>query len=237
VERSQFNLKVKSVAPDGTFVGIGAVYNNVDLGGDKILPGAFARTIAATKTFPLLWQHDPGSPIGTVKVSDSPQGLQVAGQLLLSDPTAKKAYEFLKAGVIRGLSIGFETIQDSLEDGVRLLKELRLWELSVVTFPMNQEAMVTAVKSLSDGDRAAHLKAIDEHRKAIDRHQRGIREHLKSMLSGLDDDDDESDLNPGDDPALLEGSPDDEDPADEGMSYVLQELKALALQAGELTNA
>jgi HK97 family phage prohead protease len=236
MERHNFSLKVKSVAPDGSFVGMGAVYGNTDLGGDQIQPGAFARTIAAKQTFPLLWQHDPSSPIGTVKVTDSPGGLQVQGQLLLSDPTAQKAYSFLKAGIIRGLSIGFETIQDSLEDGVRMLKELRLWEISVVTFPMNLEAAVTSVKAMSDADRATHFKAIDEHRKAIDRHQRGIREHLKAMTDALDDEDDESDLNPGDDPALLD-SPDDQDPADEGMAMVLQELKALATQAEELASA
>jgi hypothetical protein len=102
---------------------------------------------------------------------------------------------------------------------------------------MNPAARISSVKSLSDDDRAERLKAINECRKCIDRKQREIRMHLKSMLDDLDDDDDDSDINPGDDPALLEGSPDDDNPADEGMSYVLQELEALALQVGELTNA
>jgi HK97 family phage prohead protease len=133
MQHHNFSLKVKSVDDSGKFTGIGAVYGNVDLGGDKILPGAFSRTLAGSKQFPLLWQHSPSDPIGSVKVTDSPVGLQVEGQLLLSDPTAQKAYSFLKAGVIRGLSIGFETVKASFVDEVRELSELKLWELSVVT--------------------------------------------------------------------------------------------------------
>jgi Escherichia/Staphylococcus phage prohead protease len=149
VERKRFTLKIKSVDDTGSFTGLGAAYNNVDLGGDRILPGAFTRTLAAGKQFPLLWQHDPSNPIGTAKVTDTPQGLQVEGTLLLQDPTAQKAYLFLKSGVIRGMSIGYETIQSSMDGDTRVLKELRLWEISVVTFPMNTDATISSVKSPS----------------------------------------------------------------------------------------
>jgi uncharacterized protein len=229
MEHQSFQLKVKSVAADGSFVGLGAAYNNLDQVGDIIRPGAFARTLAAGKQFPLLWQHDPGQPIGSAKVSDSSAGLAVEGSLLLSDPTAKKAYEFLKAGIIRGLSIGFQTIQADYTGDARELTEIKLFELSIVTFAANESAQVTSVKAMSDDDRAAHFKKIDSHRKAIDRHQRGIRESLKSLFDGLDDDD--SDVTG--DPALLEGEGDDYGE----MAMVLQELKALAVQAEELATA
>ena len=231
MERSSFSLRIKGVEPDGSFTGIGAVYNNVDLGGDKILPGAFTKTLAAGKKLPLLWQHNPSDPIGTVKVTDTSQGLMVEGQLLLSDPTAAKAYSFLKAGIIKGLSIGYETIKSAFVDEVRELSELRLWEISCVTFPMNEGAMVTGIKAMSDDDRARHFKAIEMHRKAIDRAQRGIREHMKSLFDGFDDEDD-SDL--ADNPALLESNDDDDDPQNEGMSMLLAELKALGEQAQQL---
>jgi HK97 family phage prohead protease len=191
VERHRFGLKVKNVDDAGKFTGIGAVYNNVDLGGDNILPGAFIRTLTARKQFPILWQHNPSDPIGIANVIDTSQGLIVEGQLLLSDPTATKAHQLLKAGIIKGMSIGYETIKSALVDNVRELKELKLWEISIVTFPMNEAAMVTGVKAMSDDDRSRHLKAINEHRKAIDKHQRGIQTHLKAMLvlddSGLAD--------------------------------------------------
>jgi HK97 family phage prohead protease len=224
VERRDFNLKIKSTNADGTFTGLGAVYNNVDLGNDKILPGAFTRTLAGSKQFPLLWQHNQSDPIGTAKVTDTPQGLMVEGQLLLSDPTAAKAYTFMKAGVIKGLSIGYDTIQASYDGDVRNLTELRLWEVSCVTFPMNEMALVSSVKSLSDGDRAKHLKAISQHQKAIDRHQKGIAEHLKSMFDGLDDEDAE-------DLALIES--DEGDDEDESKAFLV-ELQKLAEQTASL---
>ena len=223
MDRASFNLKIKSVDDAGKFTGIGAVYNNVDLGGDKILPGAFTRTLAAGKALPLLWQHNPSDPIGSVKLTDTSQGLMVEGQLLLSDPTAAKAYQFLKAGIIKGLSIGYDTIKSAFVNDVRELTELKLWELSIVTFPMNEMATVTGIKAMSDDDREKHMKAIDTHRKAIDRHQRGIREHLKAMSDAFDDDTD-------DDEALLLDEGDDE----ETTKAFLVELQKLVEDAREL---
>jgi HK97 family phage prohead protease len=225
VERRDFNLKIKSLDDAGTFVGMGAVYNNVDLGGDLIEPGAFTRTLSAGKKFPVLWQHKTDEPIGFCQITDTREGLQVNGTLELSDPTARKAFTFMKAGVIKGLSIGYDTIQATYDGDVRHLTELKLWEISCVTFPMNESAVVTGVKSLTDADRAKHMKAIDSHRKTIDRSQRAIREHLKAMFDGLDDEDD---TNLPDDPALFEG--------DEEMNKAfLVELQKLAEQASALT--
>jgi HK97 family phage prohead protease len=222
MERANFNLKIKSISEDGTFVGMGAVFNNVDLGKDRILPGAFDRTLQAGKQFPLLWQHDPSHPIGTFKATSTQQGLLIEGQLLLSDSTGAKAYNLLKNQVIKGLSIGYETIKSSFVDDVRELQELKLWECSIVTFPMNESAMVTGIKAMSDDDRGEHLKAIDTHRKAIDRHQRGIREHLKAMFDGCDDDD----------AALLESEEDDD--GEEMTKAFVFEMRKLVEQAREL---
>ncbi|MBB5329809.1 HK97 family phage prohead protease [Tunturiibacter gelidoferens] len=223
MEHRDFQLRIKSIDDQGTFVGLGAVYNNVDLGNDLIEPGAFSRTLSAGKKFPVLWQHQADNPIGTCTITDVRDGIQVAGILELSDPTARKAFTFMKAGVVKGLSIGYDTVQSSYVGDVRHLTELKLWEISCVTFPMNEMALVTGVKSLSDADRAKHLKAIDEHRKAIDRHQQGIGESLKAMFDGLDDGDSDTD-----DLALLEDETDDDDKA------FLVELQKLAEQAGAL---
>jgi HK97 family phage prohead protease len=223
VDRANFNLKVRSVDPDGKFTGIAAVFGNTDLGGDRILPNAFARTLAAGKALPLLWNHDPSQPIGTVKATENSQGLIVEGQLLLSDVTGAKVYNLLKAQVIKGLSIGYETIKSAFVDDVRELQELKLWEVSVCTFPMNESAMVTGIKSMTDQARGEHLKAIDTHRKAIDRHQRGIREHLKAMSDAFDDD--------TDDLALID---DDEGDDEETTKAFLVELQKLTEQAQEL---
>jgi HK97 family phage prohead protease len=223
MERKRFSLKIKSVDDTGTFTGLGAAYNNVDLGGDKIMPGAFKRTLAAGKQFPLLWQHDPSNPIGTAKVTDTPQGLQVEGTLRLQDPTAQKAYLFLKSGVIKGMSIGYETIQSSMDGDVRQLKELRLWEISVVTFPMNESATISSVKSLNLSD-----DEVQHHLRAIRRHQKALHGHVKALLGADDlDDDDAADE--------LEGS--DSEADDVESKALLVEVHKLVAQAGELASA
>lgn len=144
------SVAVKALSEDGSFEGILAVYNNVDLGKDLIEPGAFKKTIAEKGTsIPLLWQHDPDKPIGTLELIDAENGLYVKGQLVLDVPEARTAYSLIKANVIKGLSIGYDTVKDAIENGVRHLKELRLWEGSIVTFPMNEAAMITSVKMVN----------------------------------------------------------------------------------------
>jgi HK97 family phage prohead protease len=226
-ERRDFNFRIKGgVSDSGTFTGLAAVFGNTDLGGDSIIPGAFARTLQASKQFPLLWQHNSDEPIGTVQCVETSQGLQVNGALLLKVPQAATAYELLKAGVLRGLSIGYTTIQESFEDGVRLLKELKLYEASIVTFPMNESAMITSVKAMSDSERSKHLKSIDDHRKAIDRHQRGMRMNLKALFGNdlFGDDDEEVD-----DQALV-----DDDGEGEMLKAFEVELQKFGTQVREL---
>jgi hypothetical protein len=230
-----FDFKIKSFSDAGTFTGMAAVYNNVDQGGDKILPGAFKQTLNPPgKSFVLLYQHDPASPIGTCTLTDTSTGLKLDGTLLLSDPIAQRAYGLMKAGVIRGLSIGYQTLQDRMTEDVRELVEVKLYEVSLVTFPMNESAGVTGVKSMSQDEIAGHLRKIDNHRKAIDRHQRAMRLSLKALIGDDDPLDDDEDAPPADDPALFEANDEDDDPEDEGMSMLIAEMKTLVVQAKRL---
>ncbi len=132
--------------------------------------------------------------------------------------------------MIKDLSIGYETVQSMYdsETEVRHLTEIKLYEVSCVTFPMNELAGISSVKALSDADRSKHLKAIDEHRKAIDRHQRGMRMKLKALFG-----DDLFEDDPADDPALLESEEDDV--GEEEMSKAfLVELQKFGTQVREL---
>lgn len=145
--KSKFDIQIKSISADGTFEGILASYNTVDLGGDSIVPGAFTKTLQERgNVVPLLWQHKTDMPIGDLALTDAPEGLLFKGRLLLELEDARKAYVLVKARVIKGMSIGYDTVKDSIDNGVRQLKELRLWEGSIVTFPMNEAAMVTSIK-------------------------------------------------------------------------------------------
>ncbi len=147
---AKFLLKmaIKQIAADGSFEGSLAVYNNVDLGGDIIAPGAFTKTIKERgNQVPMLWQHDSKRPIGMLTLIDDPDALRVKGQLLMELPDARNAYLLIKARIVKGLSIGFDTLKDTLEGTVRHLLEIRLWEGSLVTFPMNEQALITSVKA------------------------------------------------------------------------------------------
>lgn len=130
----------------GTFVGLASVYNVTDLHGEVVMPGAFAKTIAERPVVKLLYQHDTWDPIGTGEISDSGAGLVIKAKLAMGVGRARDTYELLKAGVLDSLSIGFNVIKDSVEGKVRKISEIRLWEVSVVTFPACTQAMIGAVK-------------------------------------------------------------------------------------------
>lgn len=147
--KQHLRMEIKDISETGAFDGILSTYGNIDLGGDMVMPGAFAKSIKDRGTeIPLLWQHQSDNPIGTLVLQDGPDALRVKGQLLMELPEARKAYLLAKARIVKGLSIGFETVKDAIEDGVRKLKEIKLYEGSMVTFPMNESAVITAVKAL-----------------------------------------------------------------------------------------
>lgn len=152
-------FEVKAVQEDGTFDGFGSVFGNVDSYKEIVAPGAFTETLSAWKSAgrlpPVLWQHRSGEPIGPyLEMEEKPQGLWVKGQLLVDDvQRAKEARALMKAKAVNGLSIGFVTREDSYDrvTGIRTLKKVDLWEVSVVTFPANPAAQISSVKSAIDG--------------------------------------------------------------------------------------
>lgn len=142
---------MKELKEDGTFEGYLAVFGNVDLQGDRIEKGAFGDSLKSKKQFPLLWQHDPGSPIGVFKAIEDDYGLKIDSSLNLETIRGKEAYALLKQGALSGLSIGFETVKYRWDEGeIRVLEKVKLWEGSLVTFPANPKATVTSVKSIED---------------------------------------------------------------------------------------
>jgi hypothetical protein len=151
-----FSLKVKALDASGTFTGYASTYGGPpDLAGDIIEPGAYRQSIASQGNgYPLLWSHRTDEPIGLARISDSPTGLVTEGKLLLSDPAAQRAYEHLKNGSIKAMSIGYTVPQGEgkvsyANDGTRTIKEVRLLEISLVAVPANPRAIVTNVKSLA----------------------------------------------------------------------------------------
>jgi HK97 family phage prohead protease len=144
-----FKLELKSLDQQGIFEGFCAVYGNVDLQGDVILPGSFTKTFSDRGgEVPILWQHDLTEPIGLGKLTDTSAGLAIRGELAIdSSPVAQKAYGLLKRGIVKGLSVGFDSVKAKMLNGVRHLSEVRLWEVSLVTLGANPAAIITGVKS------------------------------------------------------------------------------------------
>lgn len=150
-------FEIKDVSRSGTFAGYGSVYGVVDEGDDVVSPGAFTESLAAWAAKgaqpALLWQHRSGEPIGCyTAMKEDGTGLYVEGKLALKTQRGAEAYELLQMKAVSGLSIGFKTREDSYDQktGIRTIKKGDLWEVSLVTFPMNDQARVSAVKSIED---------------------------------------------------------------------------------------
>lgn len=146
-------FEFKDLTDRGTFEGLASVYGNTDLGGDIVEPGAF-KEFAYTRDshIRILDGHNTRAPIGKGKLIDSHLGLAIKGALSMEVSRAREVYALMKDGVIDGLSIGYDVLPGGSEvddKGVRHLKSLKLWEVSTTPFPMNQAALVSAVKSVT----------------------------------------------------------------------------------------
>jgi HK97 family phage prohead protease len=145
-----FGLQLKSLDEAGRFAGYASIFDVVDNQRDIMLRGAFSQTLRTRKTdIKLLWQHQQSEPIGIIEQAfEDEYGLYIQGRLLLDVQKASEAMALLKAGAVKGLSIGYSPIRYRVEPdtGIRLLAEVDLWEVSLVTFPANEAAQVTVVK-------------------------------------------------------------------------------------------
>jgi len=146
--------------------GYASLFGACDQGGDVVQKGAYAaslKTLEADKRrVKMLWQHDATQPIGIWdEVREDARGLYVKGRLLESVGRAKEAVALIEAGAIDGLSIGYRTLKATMNDkGQRLLTELELWEVSLVTFPMLPSARVGAKGDSLTGETLRELAAI-----------------------------------------------------------------------------
>lgn len=136
---------------DGAMIeGYASLFGQGDQGGDVVEKGAYAVSLAALaaagQRVKMLWQHDPTRPIGVWDVvREDARGLWVKGRILEETQTGREAAALVAAGAIDGLSIGYRTKVATKDDkGRRLLTELELWEVSLVTFPMLPSARVAA---------------------------------------------------------------------------------------------
>lgn len=148
------NVKAADVQDDGTFTGYGSVFGVEDSYGEVVAPGAFRDSLgelaAKGRRVPILWQHRTAEPIGIYsELAEDDHGLRLKGELAVGfDDLAKRAHGHMKMGSVTGLSIGYWVRESSYDEktGVRTLTKLDLVEVSLVTFPANDEARIDAIK-------------------------------------------------------------------------------------------
>ena len=165
-ESKSFAMEFKALDEAGTFSGYASVFGNVDQGGDIVHPGAFKRTIQhyrqAKKRIPLLFGHETGldEVVGYVDADDlieDGKGLRLSKGVLMIDEleSAKKAHALMRAGILTEMSFGYDAVKKDYTGSIRNLREVKLYEISLVLWPMNEESQVTDVKTARPMDAKA----------------------------------------------------------------------------------
>ena len=137
-----------AIDADGRFSGYASLFNRRDASGDVVMAGAFAQSLARRRDrIRLLFQHDPKEPVGIWEaIGEDALGLFVAGRLVPGVPRAEALRRLIENRALDGLSIGFRTVKASREAGTghRRLHEIDLYEISIVTFPMMEDARIAS---------------------------------------------------------------------------------------------
>ena len=157
VRTNSVDFEVRAEGDGMTFTGYASVFNSPseDLGGfvEYVAPGAFKRSLQSRNEVKLLWNHDSGEPLaslrgGTMQLVEDERGLKVTATLPQTS-RGRDVAELLRAKIIDSMSFGFNVIKDSWSrDGqTRTLESVRLFEVSIVSFPA-YEATTATVRSV-----------------------------------------------------------------------------------------
>ena len=146
------SFELKGLSEDGTFEGYGSVFGVRDSFGAIVEKGAFKRSLKEDPTPALLWQHNTDEPIGVYQeIREDNTGLFVKGKFTRGVPKADAAHLLLRERALNGLSIGFRVnpggAEFDEETGERTLTDVKLFEVSLVTFPANESALITDVRA------------------------------------------------------------------------------------------
>ena len=165
-----FALEMKELNADNKFFqfeGYASTFGNIDRTDDVIVNGAFSKSIAQLqsdlKQLPILWQHDRDTPLGVYfEVKEDEKGLFVKGRMPKSDTfVSGRVIPQMEVGSITKMSIGFWIMEREYreDDGVRIIKEADVFEISLVTLPANPKADITGMKSLDEVKTLADIES------------------------------------------------------------------------------
>ena len=152
--RKSIRAGLAPLGPD-QFEGYASLFHVRDGAGDSVAPGAFAASLRRNGAgqVRMLYQHFSHSPIGVwEEIAEDSRGLYVRGRLSSDVEQARDIAALLRDGALNGLSIGFRTRRAKRGPGnTRVLQEVELWEISVVTFPLLAGSTVTAIGARQPG--------------------------------------------------------------------------------------
>lgn len=166
------------------FEGYASLFGVPDGAGDIVAKGAFRASLRRRPPgqVRMLYQHSAHEPLGVwTAIREDVRGLYVRGRLTLDVTRAREVRSLIRDGALNGLSIGFRTLRATRAGSHRLLNEIELWEISVVTFPLLAGSQVTAIGAKNDArslrDATLHLRkqtqlssrpSVAEHRASRD---------------------------------------------------------------------
>lgn len=192
---------------DGEFIGYASVFGNRDSYGDKVVKGAFANTLAAWERkgvpIPLLWGHntsDPDFNLGMIiSAIEDDHGLKVHARFDMESPKAAQTYRLLKSGRVNQMSFAYSVIDGAYVeptgsgDAYYELRELDLYEVSIVPIGANQETEILAVKAIASAMRAKAGRALsaknEDALRSAQAQAEAIVTAIKSVLSVVETDD------------------------------------------------
>lgn len=246
-------LKTDGLA-EGEFIAYASVFGNKDSYGDVVIKGAFTNTLAEWERkgvpIPLLWGHntaDPDFNLGeVVEATEDERGLKVHCRLDLDSPKSAQTYRLLKSGRVNQMSFAYGIVDGayiepegegkSWRDAYYELRELDLYEVSIVPIGANQETEILAVKSVvgslsAKAVRSLSTKSEDAIRGVITQAEQ-IVSALKGVLpedisDGADEQEDQ-DQTTGEEPSSETEKSSDATTPSPSVSLALMELETLA---------
>lgn len=149
------SFTLKHLDDGGMFEGYASVFGVVDSDGDVIVKGAFEESIQAFKEKgkrpKLLWMHNPSIIVGSIiDIFEDDKGLYMKGRLILEVEKGREAYALMKAGELDAMSVGFNVANraEASGEGGIVISKADLWEVSIVTWGANPDAIISSVKSI-----------------------------------------------------------------------------------------
>lgn len=154
-EKSRLGQPLCACSGSGVFVGYASLFGRRDQAGDIVMPGAFTQTLKrrGPAEVRMLFQHDAGEPVGSwLDMRETDKGLYVTGRLERKVQRGRELFSLLESRGLDGLSIGFRTVRARRDRALaaRLIAEIDLWEISLVTFPMLEGARVSHVRAAAE---------------------------------------------------------------------------------------